>query len=603
MRSWSRPALGTPALLVSMCVAASCHDGLTDRDAAAPRPQAAPSSPSLEEVTATAVARAMAGAPAAGPPREGIAPVPAGKDGFLTVAAEMYASWERKFNPLLAQALSRWPTMAGIYEPLLVFNTMTEEYVPWLATGHVWSAGNSRLTFTLRSGVTWSDGRPFTARDVAFTFELLREHRALDLYDVWKFVASVHARNDNTVEFVLQRPFVPGLAGIGHQPIVPEHIWKDVADPLSFDNEDPVATGPFTEVRVFNDKLYELGRNPRYWQPGKPAIKGLRFPAYPDTSAANSAISRGEVDWAGNFLADVKRTFVDRDPQHHRYWSPPVVGAVMLYPNATKKPLDDVRVRKAMSMALDRDRIVEEAMLGYTRAADATGLSDLHARWRSPQAVAAGDWARLDVTKASALLDQAGYAAGKDGLRAKDGAPLRFDLNSVDGWDDWTRAGELIVQQLRRVGVDATLKRMPFQDFFDELQRGKFDLTLGWTDASPDLYYMYAALMGSGSVKPVGELARENWHRHGSKSADRLLGALAATSDPAQRRRIANELQMLFVQTAPVIPLFLNPAWGECNTRRFIGFPGPENPHAKLSPNGGPDYLLVLTELEPRPAP
>ncbi|WP_437839167.1 ABC transporter substrate-binding protein [Sorangium sp. So ce1153] len=550
-----------------------------------------------------AVARATGAVPAASPPRAGVSPISSGKDGFLTVAVEGYTAWERKFNPLLAPARSRWPTVAGVYEPLIVFNTMTGEYVPWLATGYAWSAGNSTLAFTLRSGVTWSDGRPFTARDVAFTFELLRKHPALDAHEVWKFVASVRAPNEGTVEFALQRPFVPGLAGIGHQPIVPEHIWKDVADPVSFNNEDPVATGPFTEVRVFNDKLYELGRNPRYWQPGKPAIKGLRFPAYPDTSTAASAIIRGEVDWADRFLADVERAFVDRDPQHHRYWSPPVMGAVMLYPNATRKPLDDVRVRKAMSMALDRDRIVEEAMLGYTRPADATGLSDLHARWRSPQAVAAGDWAKLDVAKASALLDQAGYAVGKDGFRAKDGVPLRFRLNLIDGWDDWARAGELIAQQLRRVGIEATLKRMSFWYFVDALQQGTFDLALGWADASPDIYYTYAALMGSGSVKPVGALARENWHRHGSKAADRLLGALASTSDPAQRRRIANDLQMLFVQTAPVIPLFLNPAWGACNTRRFIGFPGPENPYAQLSPSNGPDYLLVLTELKPRPAP
>lgn len=598
----SRPALGIPALLVSLCVAASCHDGLADRDAASPRPQAAPSSPSLEEATATAVARALSATSAASPPRQGGAPAPSAQGGFLTVAVESWDAWERKFNPLLGPALSRWPTTAGIYEPLLVFNTLKQEYVPWLATGHAWSAGNSALTFTLRPGVTWSDGRPFTARDVAFTFELLRKHRALDMSEVWTFLASVHARNDSTVEFLFQRPFVPGLVAIGHQPIVPEHIWKDVADPVTFDNEHPVATGPFTEVRVFTDKLYELGRNPRYWQPGKPAIAGLRFPAYPDTAAVERALVRGEVDWAGIFLADVKKTFVDRDPQHHRYFSPPLLGAIMLYPNATKKPLDDVRVRKALSMAIDRDRIVEEAMLGTTRAADATGMSDVLARWRSPQAVAAGGWAKLDMARAGALLDEAGYAAGKDGLRTRGGAPLRLELNVVEGWLDWIRAGELIVQQLGRLGVQATLRRMTFSDFFDALQRGTFDLSLGWTDSSPDPYSLYHALMGSEGVKPVGEHASANWHRHGSKAADRRLRALASTSDPAQRKRIADDLQMLFVQTAPVIPLFLHPAWGECNTRRFVGFPGPENPYARLSPSTPPDYLLVLTELKPSPA-
>ncbi|WP_437733507.1 ABC transporter substrate-binding protein [Sorangium sp. So ce1335] len=579
-----------------MCVAASCGDGLTGREAAAPRPQAASSSPSIEEA-------APAGASAASAPSYGSAPVLAGQDGFLTVAAEMYPSWERKFNPLLAPALARWPTTAGIYEPLIVYNRMRDDYAPWLSTGYTWSDGNRRLTFTLRRGVSWSDGRPFTARDVAFTFDLLRQHRVLDLHDVWMFVASVHALDDVTVEFVLQRPFVPGLAGIGHQPIVPEHIWKHVDDPLTFDNEHPVATGPFTEVKVFTDKVYELGRNPRYWQPGKPAVAGLRFPAYPDIGAANSALLRGEVDWAGNFVPDIKRTFVDKDPAHPRYWFPLVQGAVMLYPNVTRKPLDDVRVRKALSMALDRDQMAELAMSGHSRAVDATGLSDAHARWRNPQAVAAGDWVKLDLARASALLDKAGYVAGKDGRRAKGGAPLRLDLHVVDGWGDWIYAGKLVVQQMGRLGVDVTLQVMAFQDYFDALQRGNFDLSMSWSDTSPDLYHLYRHLMGSEGVEPVGELAQVNWHRYGSKAADRLLRALASTSDPAQRKRIANDLQMLFVQTAPAIPLFLSPSYGESNTRRFIGFPGPENPYADLSPSSPPDYLLVLTELRPRPAP
>ncbi|WP_434044217.1 MULTISPECIES: ABC transporter substrate-binding protein [Sorangium] len=595
--TWSRPALGMPALLALPGVAASCGDGLTGREAAAPRPQAASSSPSLEE------AAVPAGASPASAPSDSGAPVPSGQEGFLTVMRELYPSWERRFNPLLGPGITRWPTTAGIYEPLIVFNTMRDDYTPWLSTGYTWSDGNRRLTFTLRPGVTWSDGRPFTATDVAFTFELLKKHSALDMHEVWTFVASVHARDDVTVEFVLQRPFVPGLAAIGHQPIVPEHIWKDVADPVTFDNEHPVATGPFTEVKVFTDKLYELGRNPRYWQPGRPAIAGLRFPAYPDVEAMNSALLRGEVDWAGNFVADIQRTFVDKDPAHHRYWFPLVGGTVLLYPNVTRKPLDDVRVRKALSMALDRDRMAQQSMSGHSRAADATGLSDAHVRWRSLQAVAAGDWVKLDVARASALLDEAGYVVGKDGLRAKGGAPLRLDLHVVDGWGDWIHAGKLAVQQMRRLGVDATLKVMAFLDYFDALQRGNFDLSMSWAEASADLYHLYHHFMGSEGVKPVGELAQVNWHRYGSKAADRLLRALESTSDPAQRKRIAGDLQMLFVKTAPAIPLFLSPSFGEYNTRRFIGFPGPENPYAKLSPNNPPECLLVLTELRPRPAP
>ena len=92
--------------------------------------------------------------------------------------------------------------------------------------------------------VRWSDGAPFTARDVVFTFDLLRRHPALDLRGVWAFVDDVRAPDDSTVEIVFSRVFIPGFFYLAQQPIVPEHIWKDVPDPVSWPNPDPVATGP-----------------------------------------------------------------------------------------------------------------------------------------------------------------------------------------------------------------------------------------------------------------------------------------------------------------------------------------------------------------------
>src|SRR5687767_3588671 len=147
-------------------------------------------------------------------------------DAFLAVAHGRYANtWERRFNPFDSDPL--WPARAGIYEPLIIFNTMTGEYVPWLATEFRWTDGNRRLTFSARPGVKWSDGRPFTARDVAFTFELMRAHARLDTGNVWQFLAGVRAVDDAQVEFAFKRPYTPALTYVGHQSIVAEHAWKD----------------------------------------------------------------------------------------------------------------------------------------------------------------------------------------------------------------------------------------------------------------------------------------------------------------------------------------------------------------------------------------
>src|SRR5882762_224633 len=116
---------------------------------------------------------------------------------FLSVSnGPREASWTRNFNPLLPSAL--FPSAGGIYEPLLVYNRVKGNYVPWLATSYTWSADNTKLTFAIRSGVKWSDGRPFTARDVAFTFELLRRQKALDARAVWEFLSEVQAIGDST---------------------------------------------------------------------------------------------------------------------------------------------------------------------------------------------------------------------------------------------------------------------------------------------------------------------------------------------------------------------------------------------------------------------
>jgi peptide/nickel transport system substrate-binding protein len=519
----------------------------------------------------------------------------------LVVSKEQHASWVRNFNPLLAPNSVRWPATAGIYEPLYVYNTMTGEYVPWLATQHEWSDGNKKLTFRIRPGVEWSDGTPLRARDVAFTFGLLRAHKALDIQSVWGFLDAVGAKDDTTVEFSLTRPYVPGLFYITKQPIVPEHKWKDIADPVTYANPDPVATGPFTKVKVFQNQVYELERNPRYWQKGKPSIRALRFPAYPGNDQANLALITGEVDWAGNFLPDIDRIFLGRDRENHHYWFPLVGGTVILYPNTTRKPFDDVRVRRAISMAIDRAQIVRVAMYNYTRPIDATGLSDAYARWRNPKAMEAGDWVTYRPDRAEQLLDEAGCKRGGNGMRVlPDGTPMRYHVNVVTGWSDWVRASQIIAQSLTKVGIDATLKAYDFGAFFDQLQKGEFDLSMGWSVDGPAPYSFYRELMATQTVRPVGEPAASNWHRYGSKEADALLNAFEATADPAEQRRLSDDMQLLFVESAPVIPLFPNPSWGEYNTSRITGFPSKENPYAKLSPNDPADYLLVLTELKPK---
>ncbi|HYF61290.1 MAG TPA: ABC transporter substrate-binding protein [Herpetosiphonaceae bacterium] len=518
---------------------------------------------------------------------------------YMTVSAEQQATWVRNFNPFVSDR--RFPTLYGVHEPLMLYNTLTGELMPWLATEFAWSDDNKKLTFTIRDGVKWSDGEAFSAEDVAYTFNLLKENTALATgANAWAYLESVTAPDEKTVEFAFQRVFTPGLYDVSAQVIVPEHVWSTVTDPVKYQNENPVGTGPFTEVTVFENQIYALGKNPNYWQAGKPYIAGLRFPAYPGNDQANLATLNGENDWAGNFIPDIENTYVAKDP-NNGYYFPALGGEIMLYLNTTKAPFDDVNVRKAISQAIDRDQIVTVAMYDYTKPGDVTGLSDAYPSFKSQAIADAGTWTKLDIEAANAALDAAGLAKGPDGIRVKaDGTPMKYEINVVSGWTDWVSACEIMSQNLKEVGIDASVKTYDFSAWIDKVNKGEFDMSIGWSSSGATPVNFYRGQASSLTFKPVGEVASENWQRYVSPEMDKLLEEFAATSDAAEQKAIAEKMQQAYDAEAPAIPLFPGPMWYEYNTTRFTDFPTKDNAYAHGSPFSSPDQLLLLTTVKPK---
>jgi peptide/nickel transport system substrate-binding protein len=550
------------------------------------------------------VALAVLGA--TGPAPGGLVEAAAAPTVLTATVGPRQTPWTRSFNPFLSDAESRWPTWAGIYEPLVITNRATGLFTPWLATAHAWSPDNLKLRFTLRAGVVWSDGAPFTAKDVVFTFELMRRFPALDHDAVWQFLSGVAAPDAQTVEFTLKRPYTPGLHYIGEQSIVPEHKWKAVAQPATFDDPSPVGTGPFVEVRRFEPTVYELGRNPRYWQAGKPGVDVLRVPLYRSNDEIVKALLADEVDWASVFFPDIEKEYVAKDPARHQYWYPDTGPTVLLYANTRLKPLDSPDVRKALSMAVDRPTISAEAMKGYAPPADATGLAESQKRWKDA-ALAREPWTRRDVAAARQLLDAAGLAPGSDGVRVGPGGPLRYTLNVVQGWTDWMAAAEILRRNLAEVGVAVTVKPLDYNAWDDALRRGRFELSLGFGSRGPTPYEFYRGQMDAELVRPAGERADVQFHRWADPEATKVLRRLEATANPAQTSALLAELQKRYVQTAPSIPLFIGPQWGVYNTTRLTGFPSRFRPYASAVPTGSPrgafpapDSLPVLLEAKPR---
>jgi peptide/nickel transport system substrate-binding protein len=523
---------------------------------------------------------------------------------FLTVNYEQVSTWVRNFNPFSSSALGS--TATAIYEPMMIYNKSTGELVPWLATSYAWSADNLTLTFTIRKNVKWSDGQPFTAKDVVYTYDLLKNNEALTgtaTSVLGEYIDSYSAPDDNTMEFKFKSVYTPALYDIANQIIVPEHIWKDISDPLTWTNDNPVATGPFTQVTKFESQIYVLEKNTHYWQEGKPAFQGIRYPAYADNDAANLALVNGDLDWTGNFVPDIQTTYVDKNPENNHYY---FVGGdgISLMINSTLKTFDDPNIRKAISMGIDRSMIVKTAMFDYIPVADATGLGDTYKVWKDQAAIDAGTWMTYDAAKANEVLDAAGFTRGADGTRVdKDGNPMKYDLIVPSGWTDWISACQIISQNMTDLGISINLTTPEETAWTDSVTKGEFEWALGWGSGGPTPYNFYRGQMSKLTAQPIGESASENWTRFVSPEADVLLDQFAKTSDVTEQKSIMADIEKLFVDLAPVLPLFPGPDWYEYSTARFTGWPSQDNNYAPGVPYGYSPYnatLIVLTTITPK---
>ena len=519
----------------------------------------------------------------------------------LIVYQENQISWTRNFEPLNPVSICRWPTRGGIYEPLYIYNPISTEWVPWLATNFEWKNDNRKLLFSIRTGVKWSDGREFSAYDVAYTLNLWKQFPALDTRNAWDYLENVVAISDTLLEVDFKRVYVPGFEAIAGAYIVPKHIWSKLDDPLKFDNPDPVGTGPYTEVLRFNSQVWELGKNHNYWQKGKPHVEKLIFPTFSTNEQTTLALLSGNLDWAGAFIPAIQRIFVDKNPEHHHYWFRNTGYSTFLHTNTKDPILQDTNVRKAISYAINREQVVKVGMYNYTSPAHVTSLAGPMAKWHSPKINEKENWTAFNLEKANELLDDAGYKwKNKNERIDSNGSPLKFNIIVVSGWSDWVRSAQVISQNLKKVGIQATVRTYDFGAWIARMQQGNFQMAVGWADKGATPYNFFKSMMFSEYVKPLGETADINWHRFGIKEADFLIKEFEQTSDENKIKNIIYKLQHLFIEHAPGIPLFAELSWAECNSKYFTNFPSAENPYGPLSVNEQPSFIFTLLNIKKR---
>lgn len=524
---------------------------------------------------------------------------PVMSDALLTIP-EANAEFVRNFNVFGANSMVGARNM--VYEPLMILNSMTSELEPWLAESYEFSDDGLTLTFNLREGVLWSDGEPFTADDVVYTFEAVRDVAGVDspalgaLTGDSAYVDSFTAVDDTTVQFVFNRINAPGVAELIDQEIVPEHIFSAQDDVLAFVNETPVGTGPFTEIVSFSTQSYQANANPNYWQPLTYA--GIEFVSYGDGNAAALAAVSGDVDWSNVNIDNPEETFVSVDPDNRYTITFEDRNFNILALNIQREPFNDVNVRKAISMGINRQQIATIAENDYVGTADVTGLNAIFNNWKVDDVSSLGNWTDYNPEMANQLLDEAGLVRGDDGIRMlPDGTRMSYTIGVLPA-PQWMAGNGILAQNLAEIGVEVIVEPQPvFPEYLETCQGGDYDMAFCIVSGLPGPFNVYDKTMNSAYLSDERQAA--NYTRYDGGAADELLEQYSSATTLEEQREIIFELQAIFAEEVPVIPVIAHGGVAHVNETEFTGFPTLDNLYASPEPNPSfeDDFLLVITSL------
>ena len=513
----------------------------------------------------------------------------------LNLANEQGMLWPCTFNPFNP---SSSPYSVGVtYETLEFVNSLQNGKVtPWLATGSAWSNNNRTLTFTIRSGVKWSDGVAFSPKDVVYTFNLLKKYPALDTNAVWSVLSSVHQVGADKVAFDFKTAAVPYFYYVADQvPIVPEHIWSKIANPVTDPISKPIGTGGYLMNKCTPQNI-QWTANPHYWQKGKAQVKTVNMPAFLTNNTCNEYLATGQSQWGAQFIPNIKSYYVAKKPGNS-YWFAPVAN-VSLFPNLKSAPLNDLAVRKAISYAIDRPRVSKIGEYGYEPPASQVGIvAPTFKAWVNPAATKAVG-ASYNPTKAKALLKANGYKL-VNGVFEKNGKKLSLTIITNGGYSDWIASMQVVASELTQVGIPTTVNPIASTNFYSDVYSGKFQLAYNVESGGPSPFYEMRQWLYSKNSAPIGQPAASNWERYSSPATDALLNSYASTTSPARQHAIVNKLQMIMATQVPVIPVLEEVDWFEYNPKEFSGFPTASNPYAQAAQYNIPDWGYVLDNLKP----
>jgi peptide/nickel transport system substrate-binding protein len=437
----------------------------------------------------------------------------------------------------------------GVFNNLVMFdqhvphNSFTT-IVPDLATGWSWNEDGTELTFPLRQGVKWHDGKPFTARDVKCTWDLLMG-KVTDKLRVnprkpwYSNLEEVTANGDDAVVFRLKRsqPSFLALLASGFSPVYPCHV------PARDMRQHPIGTGPFKFVEFKPNESIKLTRNPDYWKPGLPYLDGIEYTIVKNRSTVVLAFTAGNYDltFAGSLSIPLTKDVMSRMPEAICEMPPGSVNVNLLV-NRTAPPFDNPELRRAMTLSLDRQAfidIITEGKANYGAALqpppDGSWGMPLEALRQLP---GYGPDVQKNREEARHIMGRLGYGPDK---------PLKVKVSTRDV-PPYRDPAVILIDQLKQIWIDGELETVDTVNWYPKAIRGDFTVALNLTGSyvdDPDQAFYTNYVCG----------AVANYNRYCNPEVDKLVDRQSIEPDREKRKQLVWEIERMLAEddARPVI--------------------------------------------------
>jgi peptide/nickel transport system substrate-binding protein len=448
-------------------------------------------------------------------------------------------------NPILASDSASGDINNLIYNGLVKYNKDLK-LVGDLAQSWEISDDKLKITFYLRQGVKWHDGEEFDSEDVKYTYDILKDTMTRTPYSS-KFdrVVNLTAKDKYTVVVEYSQPFSPALESWG-MGILPQHLFAGTDINTNPYNRKPIGTGPYKFVNWKSDDRIVLDANDEYFE-GRPGIQKVVYKIIPDLAVQLMELKRGTVDWMAPSPDQwVKETsneeFLD---EFNRYKYPIFTYSYMGY-NLRNKLFKDVRVRRAINYAVDKQKIIDAVLLGLGSVANGPYPPSSWAY--NPKIKDPG----YNPEEAKKLLEEAGWVLNEEsGILEKNGKKFSFTLMTNQGNSTRKLTCEIIQAQLKEIGIDVKVRIQEWSSFIHQyIDKRQFDaILIGWSTAvDPDNYSIWHS-----SQQKEGQY---NFVSYSNPEVDKLLEEGRTEFDIDKRKKIYNRIHEILNSDQPYLFLY-----------------------------------------------